>query len=58
MHPNIEIFILTHKKFDEQYDLNLYKPLLNGACLLDEDYGYIRDDSGDNISKLNKYFAE
>ncbi len=58
MNQKIEIFILTHKKFDEQYDSNLYKPLLNGSCMLDDDYGYIRDDSGENISNLNKYFAE
>lgn len=58
MDKSIEIYILTHKKFDEKYDSSLYKPLLNGSCLWDEDYGYLRDDTGDNISKLNKYFAE
>ncbi len=54
----IEIFVLTHKKFQESYDSSLYIPLLNGACSLNEDFGYVRDDSGENISNLNKYFAE
>lgn len=54
---NIKIYILTHKKFD--YDGNeLYEPLLNGSALLDEDFGYTRDDSGDNISELNPHYAE
>lgn len=58
MNKTVEIYVLTHKKFDENYDSSLYKPLLNGSCLWNDDYGYLRDDSGDNISKLNKYFAE
>lgn len=54
---DMKIYILTHKKFD--YDGNpLYEPLLNGSALLNEDFGYTRDDSGDNISKLNPYYAE
>lgn len=54
---DISIYILTHKKF--AYEENeIYKPLLNGSALLDEDFGYIRDDTGDNISKLNPYYAE
>ena len=54
---DISIYILTHKKFD--YEKNeIYKPLLNGSALLDEDFGYIRDDTGENISKLNPYYAE
>lgn len=53
----MKIYVLTHKKFD--YDGNpLYEPLLNGSALLDEDFGYTRDDTGDNISKLNTYYAE
>lgn len=51
------IYILTHKNFD--FDNNeSYIPLLNGSSLLSEDFGYLRDDSGDNISNLNKYYAE
>lgn len=54
---DVTIYILTHKKFD--FDENpLYEPLLNGSALLKEDFGYTRDDSGDNISKLNTYYAE
>ena len=53
----IKIYILTHKKFN--YEENyLYEPLLNGSALLSEDYGYTRDDTGDNISNLNPYYAE
>ena len=54
----IKVYILTHKKFDEEYDENLYEPLLNGSALLNEDFGYTRDDTGENISKLNPYYAE
>ena len=53
----IKIYILTHKKFN--YDENeLYEPILNGSALLEEDFGYTRDDTGDNISELNPYYAE
>ncbi len=51
------IYILTHKKFDYKED-GMHLPLLNGSSLLKEDFGYIRDDQGDNISKLNPYYAE
>lgn len=54
---DMKIYILTHKKFD--YEKNdLYEPVLNGSAILDDDFGYTRDDTGDNISKLNKYYAE
>lgn len=51
------IYVLTHKKFDYDDD-GLHVPLLNGSASQDEDFGYFRDDSGDNISNLNKYYAE
>ena len=54
----VVIYVLTHKKFEEEYDKNLYKPLLNGSYFISENLNYIRDDTGDNISKLNPYFAE
>ena len=57
MKNKIEIFVLTHKKFELPLD-NLYKPLLNGSITYEDDFGYLRDDSGDNISDLNKYYAE
>ena len=56
----ITMYILTHKKFDygNINEKQMYKPLLCGSICLDEDFGYIRDDTGDNISSLNKYYAE
>lgn len=54
----IEIYVLTHKEFDETYDSKLYKPLLNGSYFNSENLNYIRDDTGDNISKLNPFYAE
>lgn len=54
----ITIYVLTHKEFDEKYDKELYKPLLNGSYYNSENLKYIRDDTGDNISKLNNYYAE
>lgn len=50
------IYIATHKKFKE--------PHLRNYCILQvgaegkEDFGYLKDNSGDNISKKNPYFCE
>ena len=52
------IYILTHKEFNEEYDKELYKPLLNGSYFINEELNYIKDNTGDNISKLNPYYAE
>ena len=57
MKNKTEIFVLTHKKFDLPQN-NMYKPILNGSANHDDDFGYLRDDSGDNISALNDYYAE
>ena len=58
---NVTMYILTHKKFDYDSieDKEMYKPLLCGSANLNEDFGYVCDDSGGaNISNLNKYYAE
>ena len=54
----VTIYILTHKKFNEKYDKELYKPLLNGSYFINEELNYIKDNTGDNISELNPYYAE
>lgn len=54
---DITIYVLTHKKFDSPDD-DIYIPLLNGSALQVEDFGYLRDDTGENISNLNEYYAE
>ena len=52
----MKIYVLTHK-FD--YYINpVYEPLLNDSTLLNEDFEYARDDTGDNISNLNQNYAE
>ena len=51
-----EIFVMTHKKFDEP-DKEGYIPLHVGRAL-GQKLGYMGDDSGDNISDLNPYFGE
>lgn len=54
---NIIIYVLTHKKFNLEEN-NIYKPLFNGSALQKDTFGYLRDDFGENISKLNPYYAE
>ena len=53
-----EVYVLTHKKINENYKCPPYVPLLNGSIFSDDDFGYLRDDVGDNISELNIYYAE
>lgn len=57
MMENICIYVLTHKKFDLN-ESDIYVPLLNGSSSHSDDFGYQRDDIGDNISDLNNYYAE
>ena len=54
----VEVFILTHKEINETYDDKLYKPLLTGAVFKENKYGFLTDDTGDNISNLNDYYGE
>ena len=58
MSKKVEIYILTHVKINESFDNSIYFPLLNGSYSHKDDFGYIRDDTGNNISKFNDYFAE
>jgi len=51
------IYIATHKKFAPPKTKE-YVPLFCGAAMHDETYGYLRDDSGDNISRKNKNYCE
>lgn len=53
---DVSLFVMTHKKFD-------YKPLPNFEILqcgadLNESLYDLKDNTGDNISKLNKYYSE
>jgi len=51
------IYIATHKNFAPP-KAKEYVPLFCGAAMHDETYGYLRDDSGDNISHKNKNYCE
>lgn len=52
----VTIYAMTHKKFEPPKN-PMYVPLQVGrACR--EDLGYLTDDTGDNISRLNCYYAE
>lgn len=57
MEEKIKIYVATHKKaaMPEQA---IYQPIRVGAALNKEDFGYVRDDTGDNISNKNKNFCE
>ena len=41
MKNKIEIFVLTHKKFELPLD-NLYKLLLNGSITYEDDFGLFK----------------
>lgn len=53
---SVKIYTMTHKSFDVPPD-DTYVPLHVGAEGKSE-LGYLKDNSGDNISSLNPYFAE
>ena len=56
MKKDIKIIIATHKKYEMPKE-KMYIPLHVGADGKD-DLGYIKDNSGDNISKKNPFFCE
>lgn len=51
-----KIIVATHKKYTMPKD-NVYLPLRVGAIKKDN-FGYCRDDQGDNISSKNPFFCE
>jgi len=53
---SVKIFTMTHKKFDEPAD-KIYIPLHVGKSK-SADLGYLGDDTGENISKMNCYYSE
>lgn len=52
----IKLFILTHKPFKVPEN-DLYVPIQVGAANV-QPLGYLRDDTGDNISAKNCYYSE
>ena len=54
---SVKIFAMTHKRFEVPGD-SMYIPLHVGHKNAGEDFGYLGDDTGDNISDLNCYYAE
>lgn len=54
---SVKIYAMTHKQFAVPDD-PMYVPLHVGHKNAKEDFGYIGDDTGDNISELNCYYAE
>ena len=57
MSEKITIYVATHKKAEFPKE-KIYKPIRVGAALNSDDFGYQRDDIGDNISNKNKSFCE
>lgn len=53
----VKLFVMTHKKF-EVPDNSMYIPMHVGHVNAKEDFGYMGDDTGDNISDRNCYYAE
>ena len=51
------MYVITHKKFTPPH-IDGYVPIEVGADLRDEKLGYLKDNSGDNISKKNKNYCE
>lgn len=53
---DLTIYTLIHKHFTKPDD-NMYVPLQVGTAI-NSPLGYLRDDTGDNISALNGYYSE
>ena len=54
---SLRIYVMTHKKANVLSD-DVYTPLLLGACNHEDDYGYLCDDVGENISDKNSSYCE
>lgn len=55
---NIAVAVVTHKEYRISQD-PLYIPLMAGSALMqDVPHGYVRDDTGDNISASNRTYCE
>ncbi|WP_251552239.1 DUF4422 domain-containing protein [Neobacillus muris] len=58
---DINILVVTHKKFDDALVPNGYSVIKVGNVLSDEEasqLGYLCDDTGDNIAMENPYYCE
>ncbi len=53
----IRIIVATHKKYKMPED-KMYLPVFVGSAVSKEDLPYQRDDEGENISVMNKYYCE
>ena len=54
---NIKILVATHKRYHMPID-GIYVPIRVGNTIAKDDFGYMGDDSGINISEKNPYFCE
>ncbi len=54
---NSKILVATHKQYDFP-DSGLYQPIHVGKILTEDDFGYLGDETGDNISFKNRNFCE
>lgn len=57
MGKDVRILVCTHKKWKMPQE-DYYLPLHVGKAMTDKDFGYIGDDTGENISSKNKNFCE
>ncbi len=53
----VKILVPTHKRYDIP-KMSGYYPIQVGARLHEEDFGFLRDDCGNNISEKNPSFSE
>ena len=53
----IKILIATHKQYGFPYN-KIYMPIQVGRKLSENDFGYLGDDNGENISHTNQSFSE
>ena len=59
MQQNIKIFCTYHYLDDYPiFKSDIYEPIQTGASSMDYDYGFLKDNTGDNISDKNEFYAE
>ena len=54
---NVKIIVATHKPY-KMPDDDIYLPIQVGAEINTADLGYVKDNTGDNISSKNPYYCE